>query len=315
MRVSGVLAALIVVLLGGCVSLPQSDALRELPPAGLPQRVELTQVPFHAQDDYLCGPASLAMLFDAAGAPASVESLTPQVYLPQREGSLQAEMLGATRRSGLVAYTPPPSMEAVLREIAAGMPVVVLLNLGVGWFPIWHYAVVIGYDLERRKLILRSGRNAREEWNYRLFEYSWRDGGYWSMLALPPGRIPATAQEADFAAAVAALERAGKPGEALASYRALVQRWPASFVGLIGQGNTAYASGNLDEAEMAFRRAAAARPDSAAALNNLAFVLFRKGRLDEAEQAARAAVALGGATLEEARKTLDTILAQKLKRS
>jgi hypothetical protein len=312
MRVSGALAALILALLGGCVSLPQSDALREQPPAGLPQRVELTQVPFHAQDDYLCGPSSLAMLFGAAGVPASVESLTPQVYLPQRKGSLQAEMLGATRRAGLVAYTPQPNIETLLHELAAQTPVVALLNLGVGWLPIWHYAVVIGYDLERRKLILRSGRNAREEWSFRLFEYSWRDGGYWSMLALPPGRIPATAREADFAAAVAALERAGKPAEALASYRALVRRWPASYVGLVGLGNTAYASGNLAEAETAFRRAASERPDSAAALNNLAFVLLQQGRLEEAEKSARAAVALGGATLEEARKTLDAILARKL---
>ena len=87
--------------LGGCISVPQSEALRESPPTGLPPRVELTQVPFHKQDDFLCGPASLAMVFNAAGVKADVESVTPLVYLPGRQGSLQAEMLGATRRSGL----------------------------------------------------------------------------------------------------------------------------------------------------------------------------------------------------------------------
>jgi len=48
-------------LLAVCISLPQSEALRDAPHKDLPTRVELTEVPFHKQDDYLCGPASLAM--------------------------------------------------------------------------------------------------------------------------------------------------------------------------------------------------------------------------------------------------------------
>ena len=104
--------------LSGCISLPQSEALRAAAPAGLPKRVELAEVPFHTQDDYLCGPASLAMVLNAAGIAASVESLTPLVYLPGRQGSLQAEMLGATRRSSLVAYTLTPELEAILAKRA-----------------------------------------------------------------------------------------------------------------------------------------------------------------------------------------------------
>ena len=150
--------------LGGCISLPQTEALQKTPPQGLPARVELTQVPFHLQDDFLCGPASLAMVFNAAGVQADVESVTPLVYLPGRKGSLQTEMLGATRRMGLVAYPLAPQLEDLLREVAAGTPVVVLLNLAFKLAPVW------------------------------------------SMLALAPGRLPATAREDDFSAAVAALE-------------------------------------------------------------------------------------------------------------
>src|SRR6185369_14472581 len=162
-----------------------------------------------------------------------------------------AEMLGATRRAGLVAYTTPPRLEALLRELAAGTPVVALLNLGVSWWPTWHYAVVVGYDLERRKFILRSGQKERDEWSFRLFEYSWHDGGDWALLALPPGRIPATAQETDFPPAVAALERAGKTREARIAYQSLLERWPDSLVGLVGLGNVDYALGDLAAAENA----------------------------------------------------------------
>jgi hypothetical protein len=298
--------------LGGCISLPQSEALRATPPQGLPPRVELTQVPFHRQDDFLCGPASLAMVFNAAGIPsANVESVTPLVYLPGRQGSLQAEMLGATRRVGLLAYTPSPRLEDVLREIAAGTPVVVLLNLALKLVPVWHYAVIVGYDLDKRQVIVRSAKRERDEWSFGFLEYFWQESGYWSMLALPPGRLPATAREEETAAAVAALEQAGRRAEARESYRALLARWPANLVGLIGLGNVEYMLQNPAGAEQAFRRASEAHPGSAIAFNNLAHVLAALDRLAEAEAAARTAVALGGPSLPEARKTLESILAQR----
>jgi tetratricopeptide (TPR) repeat protein len=302
------------VCLGGCISLPQSEALRANPPAGLPPRVELTQVPFHAQDDFLCGPASLAMVFNAAGiAAANVESVTPMVYLPGRQGSLQAEMLGATRRTGLVAYALAPRFEDLLRELAGGTPVVVLLNLAFKFAPIWHYAVIVGYDLDKREVIVRSAKRARDEWSFEFLEFFWRDSDYWSMLALAPGRVPATAREAEFAAAVAALEQTGHRREARESYRALLTRWPDNLVGLIGLGNVEYIQKDVAAAERAFRRASEAHPQSAIAWNNLAHVLALLGRLEEAESAARTAVALEGPTLPEARRTLEAILAQRQK--
>jgi len=293
--------------LAGCVSLPQSDALRASPPSDLPPRAELTEVPFYRQDDFLCGPAALAMVFNAAGVRTDVAALTPVVYLPGRQGSLQAEMLGAARRSGLLAYPLAPNLEDLLRELAAGSPVVALLNLSFRFAPVWHYAVVVGYDLERQRLVVRSGAHAREEWSFAFFEFLWRDSNHWSMLALPPARLPATAREDGLGTAVAALEHAGRAREAREAYRAMLARWPASLVGLIGLGNTEYALGDRAAAERAFRRAAEAHPSSAAALNNLAQVLFESGRLAEAERAARAAVALGGPLQAEAQKTLESI--------
>jgi hypothetical protein len=296
------------------LSLPQTEALITTMPRDLPPRIELLQVPFYRQDDFLCGPAALAMVFNAAGVQANVESVTPLVYLPGRQGSLQAEMLAATRRSGLVAYTPAPQLEDLLRELAAGTPVVVLVNFSFKVAPVWHYAVVVGYDLDQGKLVVRSAGRQRDLWSFAFLEFFWRDSDHWSMLALPPGRIPATATEAGFAAAVAALEQAGRPREARESYLALLSRWPASEPGLIGLGNSEYALKDLAGAERAFRRASEAHPASAAALNNLAHVLAAQGRLDEAESAARRAVALAGPLLPQARRTLESIQAQRASR-
>jgi len=297
--------------LSGCVSLPQSEALRAAPPVDLPPKAELTAVPFHVQDDFLCGPATLAMVFNAAGVKAEVAGLTPQVYLPGRQGSLQVEMLGATRRNGLVAYQVPSGLESVLREVAAGTPVVVLLNLSLRLLPLWHYAVVIGYDLGAGEVVLRSGKRERLAYPMGLFEFLWQDSAHWAMVALPPGRVAATAEEPGFAAAVAALEQAGRRTEARESYRALLTRWPTSHIGLVGLGNTEYAMGNKAGAEAAFRRAALAHRDSAVAYNNLAHVLSELGRLMDAEAAARHAVSLGGPLQPEANKTLEAILARR----
>lgn len=44
----------------------------------------------------------------------------------------------AARRHGAVAYVLPDRLDALLEEITAGHPVVVLQNLGLQWIPSWH---------------------------------------------------------------------------------------------------------------------------------------------------------------------------------
>ncbi len=125
-----------------------------------------------------------------AGRESTPEALVPQVYLPARKGSLQAEMLATARRHRLVAYPLAPRLEDLLREIAAGNPVVVLQNLALDWAPQWHYAVAIGYDLDAREIVLRSGVTRRLAMTLDTFERTWARSGHWAMLALP-ARAPA----------------------------------------------------------------------------------------------------------------------------
>jgi len=300
-------------LLSGCVSLPQSDALRREGAAGLPLRVELDTVPFFAQEEYQCGPAALAMALNAAGVAVTPDSLTDEVYIPGRKGSLQVEMVASARRHGLLAYVLAPELKDVLAEVAAGNPVVVLQNLGLWAFhPYWHYAVVIGYDLEKHQIVLHSGSKAQRVMSLGLFEFLWIDGGRWAMVALTPGRLPASANEARYAAAASDLEQSGRNAEAHRAYAALVERWPAHLIGWMGLGNTAYALGRKVEAEAAFRRATRLHPLAAAAFNNLAQTLADQGKLDAALDAARTAVSLGGTSLPQAQATLEQIL--KLRR-
>jgi ABC-type bacteriocin/lantibiotic exporter with double-glycine peptidase domain len=188
------LALALLLLLTGCAT--QTRALLSSTRADLPRQVELTATPFIAQERYQCGPAALAMSLRAAGFAVDAEALVPQVYLPQRQGSLQVEMLAAARRNGAVGVAIPPALDALVAELAAGTPVLVLQNLSLPIAPVWHYAVVIGYDLDRGNIILRSGTTERLVMPMSTFEHTWARGGHWAMVALAPGRLPASTGEA-----------------------------------------------------------------------------------------------------------------------
>ena len=304
-RTAGVLLCA-AALLAGCSSLvPQTAALREGLPQGLPERAELTSVPFFPQDEYQCGPAALATALVASGAKVTPEELVPQVYLPERKGSLQVEMLAAARRHGRVSYVLEPSFEALLREIAAGNPVIVLQNLG--FFSGWHYAVAVGYDYPQGQLILRSGTTEREVLPFPAHEFFWKRSGYWAMVALPPGRMPATAEESRWLGAIVATERVAG-GQAVA-YRQFLQRWPANAPAAVALANVHYKAGELRDAEAVLREAVRHNPDSVIALNNLAQTLSDQGRSREAlpfieQAAARGAGGPYAAAVEDTRRAI-----------
>jgi tetratricopeptide (TPR) repeat protein len=301
------LVGVFLLCLGACATPPQTRLMLASPPASLPRHAELAEVPNFAQDAYQCGPASLAMTLSAAGIAVTPEILKPELYLPDLHGSLQVEMLAASRRHGAVAYQLAPELNDVLREVSAGTPVVVLQNLAFAWYPVWHYAVVVGYDLDNAEIILRSGPEKRQVLPMRTFEYTWARSGYWAMVALPPGKIPETAEENSFIAAASALEKIGDPERVQQTYLAALERWPGNLSAQIGIGNTAYKLHDLVRAESAFRQAAQDHPDSVAALNNLAQTLADQARYQEALEAARQAVSLGGPLAQTAQATLEEI--------
>jgi len=292
--------------LSGCAT-PQTQSLLKTPSRQLPQQVELSKVPFYPQETHQCGPASLAMALNAGGAKVAQQDLTPQVYLPGLAGSLQVEMLAATRRNGFLAYELAPRLDDLLMEVAAGSPVVVLQNVALSWYPVWHYAVVVGYDLKREEIILRSGLERRQVLPFTTFERTWERAGYWAMLALPPGRMPRTATEAAYVTAAVALEKVAPPKSAEAAYEAALKRWPRNLSARIGLGNAAYAQGNWKRAEKTFLQATLDHPKSAIACNNLAQTLAEQKRYPEALTLANQAVLLGGSAQEDARSTLDQI--------
>ncbi|MDX5360821.1 MAG: PA2778 family cysteine peptidase, partial [Alphaproteobacteria bacterium] len=147
-------------------------------PGDLPPRVALERVPFFPQEDYYCGPAALAMALVWAGEDTTPEALVPEVYTPGREGTLRTDIVAAARRHGRVAV-PVGSLRDLLGEVAAGHPVIVFQNLGIGLAPQWHFAVAVGYDLPAREILLHTGLEAGARRDLDTFERTWARGDHW----------------------------------------------------------------------------------------------------------------------------------------
>ena len=292
--VAGWLALVAVVWMTGCASTPQSAGLDRQRPADLPARAELTDTPFFPQEAYQCGPAALATALNARGIDAALADLIDEVYIPAREGSLQAEMRAAVRAREQVAYRLVPELEAILREVAAGHPVVVFQNLGVSMLPRWHFAVVIGYDLNEREIFLRSGPIRRHVNSFARFERTWARGDRWAFLVMAPDTLPATATPLRWLRAVNELEQTGHHGAAATGYETAMTRWPDEPIAYVGRANVAFAQSDLSTAESALRVLVERDPARHEGWNNLAHVLIARQCGEQARAAAHCAAALAG---------------------
>lgn len=239
--------------------------------------LELEATPFHPQTLHHCGPAALATVLGADGIEVGPDQLAPLVYVPGREGSLQAEMIAAARRFERLPYPIAPRPEALIESLAAGYPVLVLQNLGLRSWPHWHYAVVVGYDSARGEFLLRSGTTRRLAIGERRFLRSWALAQSWGVVMARPERTPPFAEPDRWIRAAAAFESLGRPAAASTAYLAATQRWPDSVLSWQALANARHAQGENAAAESALRRALALDPGSAASANNYASLLLARG--------------------------------------
>mgnify|MGYP001815293355 CR=1 FL=1 len=269
---------LFLIATGGCAAIDERVATY----GELSAAIELDSTPFYPQERFQCGPAALTTILEASGTDASIDAVTSLVFIPAREGSLQAEILGATRANERIPYQIDGSLSALIAELEAGRPILVLQNLGVNWRPAWHYAVVIGVDPEADNVVLRSGTEPRRITPTRTFLRTWKRADFWGIVALRPGTLPAIPDRERFLSSLANFERVGHADVAYSSWQAAVDAWPHDTGALFGLASAAFTRGRYAEAETHYRGLLEMRPDNHAARNNLAYALAWQGRPNEA---------------------------------
>jgi tetratricopeptide (TPR) repeat protein len=272
--------------------------------------IELTHVPFFPQTEYQCGPAALATVLASAGLTVDADGLVSEVYIEGLRGSLQAELLGATRRHGLIPYVLAPEPSALFAELAAGRPVLVLQNLGIKRVPVWHYAVVVGLDRNADRVVLRSGTEQRRLERTERFLKSWLRAGDWAFVAIEPGELPATATAALYMRALAGAEPLLPAAGAADAFALALKSWPNDELVLFAAAGHELGAGDARGAAALYRRLLARAPRHAAARNNLANALAAQGCYAQAVEEAHAALAAASPDDElytEIRDTVDTL--------
>lgn len=176
----------LLITLAACQTPPQTKQLLAAPP-DIARQHFITQVPFYPQQEYFCGPTTLSEVAGFYGLQKSPVDIAPNTFTPGLEGTLQIEMVAATRQLGLLAYEHKhANMSQLLSLVADNIPVIVLQNNSIAWLPQWHYAVVIGYDIDTEEIILHTGVTEAHRLNFATFERTWQRGNYW-LLAMLPG--------------------------------------------------------------------------------------------------------------------------------
>ena len=296
--------SLLVILLFLLASCSSRDHYKNL---GVANKFQIPAVPFVPQDTYQCGPASLAMVLNFRGTEVTAEELATQAFTPGKEGSLQTDMITAVRRRGLLPFLIK-DLKSLLSEVSSNNPVIILQNLGLSWYPRWHYAVVIGYDLAKEEMTLHSGHTAYSVMKLFTFENTWSKSKNWGLVIMEPGELPATVSEIEALSAITQLEELGLLLEAKISYQATLRRWPSSFGALLGLGNTEYALHDNKAACEILKKATELFPRSGVAWHNYAWALVANKKVREAKAAAREALAVVEDLLPQHKKNLGEIL-------
>lgn len=269
-----------VLMISGCTPKDPLPLSRANPQVSL-------QVPFIPPRADLCGSTSIQMVslyWHSLGKytpKLSLEELDQRTLIPLKGGTLQAELLTAARANGLVAYLLEPDFDALLSELSAHHPVIVLVNRSYEWYPLWHYVPVNGYDNARREVLTHFSDQPNESIAVETFAEIWKRSGNWGVVLLPPGEIPRSALSKKYLRSVYELEKIGMTDEAIESYKSALIRWPEESDIHFVLANSYYKLHRFAEAEESYRRFLSINPIHPLALNNLAILLSETGRGSE----------------------------------
>ncbi len=222
--------SLVLLLLGGCQSTPQADQLRQQGLSSLPPSHTISSVPFYPQQQYFCGPTTLSEVFAFYGVNAAPEDIAPKLFIPDKEGSLQLEMVSATRQYGFLPYTERGTLSSLMALVSDNIPVIVFQNLSISIWPQWHYALVIGFDSEKGTVTLHTGLTPSHEMSFELFERTWGRGNYWYMAPVPPSAVSDEMQPFTYVSAAYDLLKVGKTPVALQFLQSATQQWPSYWL-------------------------------------------------------------------------------------
>lgn len=275
------LASSALIILSGCTP-------KEPLPSGKYYSSSNIKVPFVSPRSDLCGSTSIEMISSYWQSTTSYvprlsrHELDGRTLIPAKGGTLQVELVATARANGLLVYPLNPTFDALFSELGKQHPVIVLVNRGYSWYPLWHYAPVTGYDGGKRTILMHFSDRPNEALPIATFAALWKRSGNWGVVLLPPGHLPASASSKTFLRSAYEFEKIGMMDDAIIAYQSALLRWPEDIDILFALANAYYHSHQPTNAEQSYRKLLSLEPGHPLALNNLADLLCRTGRSNDA---------------------------------
>lgn len=162
--------AALVLLCISCATTPQLN----------PERAFVIEnVPFFPQDDYQCGPSSLATVLSFWGMKTDPGQVARDIYSRSARGTLTIDMARYAARGGLEAVQYSGGWEDLRARIESGYPMIVLVDFGFSFYQVNHFMVAVG--VSDGSVIVNSGKDERLRMDKYAFLKAWARTKFWTL--------------------------------------------------------------------------------------------------------------------------------------
>ena len=176
-------------LLGGAVFIwtgcAGTASLREKGDAAFTRAV-IPGVPFLPQEEDTCGPSSLAMVLRFLGSDVPTADLVRETRTEGLRGTLITDLVGAARRRGFGAEVADLDLPRLRDRISAGVPVILLVDLGTWVLSRPHYLVAYGFTPDGVEA--HSGRERAKVIPFSTLDLQWAKMGRLALIVRRAGQ-------------------------------------------------------------------------------------------------------------------------------
>jgi ABC-type bacteriocin/lantibiotic exporter with double-glycine peptidase domain len=153
--------------------------------APAPVPAVIAGVPFFPQEDDTCGPSSLAMVLGFLGQDVNTQEIVRETRTEGLKGTLITDLAGAARRRGFAAEIADLDLPRLRERISAGVPVILLVDLGIWTWSRPHYLVAYGWTPEG--VVAHSGREQGKVIPFSTLDAQWAKMGRLAIVVRRPG--------------------------------------------------------------------------------------------------------------------------------
>jgi len=141
-------------------------------------------VPFYPQEEYQCGPASLAGVLNYYGLGVTPADIAAEIFSRQARGTLDMDMLFYAQKRGMKAEQYGGSIEDLRHNIDSRQPLIILIDRGFWVYQKSHFMVVVGYD--EKGVVVNSGKEEHQLLSQESFAKIWEKTKFWTLKITPP---------------------------------------------------------------------------------------------------------------------------------